>query len=285
MRVSIRDIQKMKADHEPIVMITAYDATSARLSEAAGVPILLVGDSLGMVIQGHDVPVPVTLDHIVYHAEIVTRVTKTALIVGDMPFMSYNVSVEQALTNAGRLMQASGVGAVKMEGGEYLAETIQRVTQAGIPVMAHIGLQPQSVYKVGGMRVQGRDLDGARQLLRDAHAVEAAGAFAVVVESVPVPLAEMITHQLHIPTIGIGAGPACDGQVQVFHDILGLFEEFQPRHTKHYAELGVAIREAVGSYARDVRAGTFPAAENSFTMKDDVLAALQINGADEYASD
>ncbi len=285
MRVSIRDIQKMKADHEPIVMITAYDATSARLSEAAGVPILLVGDSLGMVIQGHDVPVPVTLDHIIYHAEIVTRVTKTALIVGDMPFMSYNVSVEQALTNAGRLMQASGVGAVKMEGGEYLAETIQRVTQAGIPVMAHIGLQPQSVYKVGGMRVQGRDLDGARQLLRDAHAVEAAGAFAVVVESVPVPLAEMITHQLHIPTIGIGAGPACDGQVQVFHDILGLFEEFQPRHTKHYAELGVAIREAVGSYARDVRAGTFPAAENSFTMKDDVLAALQINGADEYASD
>lgn len=283
MRVSIRDIQKMKADREPIVMITAYDATSARLSEAAGVPMLLVGDSLGMVIQGHDVPVPVTLEHIMYHAEIVTRVTDTALIVGDMPFMSYNVSVEQALTNSARLMQASGVGAVKMEGGEYLAETIHRVTQVGIPVMAHIGLQPQSVHKVGGMRVQGRDLDGARQLLRDAQAIEEAGAFAVVLESVPAPLAEMITHKLHIPTIGIGAGAATDGQVQVFHDILGLFEEFTPRHAKHYAELGGVIREAIGNYARDVRERKFPAPENSFNMKDDVLAALQINGADEHA--
>ncbi|MBK8032580.1 MAG: 3-methyl-2-oxobutanoate hydroxymethyltransferase [Chloroflexi bacterium] len=283
MRVSIRDIQKMKADREPIVMITAYDATSARLSEAAGVPMLLVGDSLGMVIQGHDVPVPVTLEHIIYHAEIVTRVTATALIVGDMPFMSYNVSVEQALTNSARLMQASGVGAVKMEGGEYLAETIHRVTQVGIPVMAHIGLQPQSVYKVGGMRVQGRDLDGARQLLRDAQAIEEAGAFAVVLESVPAPLAEMITHKLQIPTIGIGAGAATDWQVQVFHDILGLFEEFTPRHAKHYAELGGVIREAIGNYARDVRERKFPAPENSFNMKDDVLAALQINGADEHA--
>ena len=188
MRITVRDIQKMKDDHEPIVMLTAYDATSARLSEAAGVPMLLVGDSLGMVIQGHETPIPVTLDHIIYHASIVTRVTKQPLVVGDMPFMSYHVSIEQALTNAGRLMQESGVSAIKMEGGESLAETISRVVDAGIPVMAHIGLMPQSVYKVGGMRVQGRDLDSAQQLLRDAHAVQAAGAFAVVLESVPAPL-------------------------------------------------------------------------------------------------
>ncbi|MBE2270293.1 MAG: 3-methyl-2-oxobutanoate hydroxymethyltransferase [Anaerolinea sp.] len=278
MRVNIRDIQKMKADREPIVMITAYDATSARLSEAAGVPLLLVGDSLGMVIQGHDVPIPVTLDHIIYHAEIVTRVTQKALVVGDMPFLSYNVSVEQALTNAARLMQESHVGAVKMEGGEYLAGTIRRLVEVGIPVMAHIGLQPQSVYKVGGMKVQGRDLDGARQLLRDAEAVEQAGAFAVVVESVPAPLADMITRKLHIPTIGIGAGAGCDGQVQVFHDILGMFEDFTPRHTKQYANVGAIMREAIGEYAREVRERKFPAEENSFTMKDDVLAALSANG-------
>jgi 3-methyl-2-oxobutanoate hydroxymethyltransferase len=283
MRVSIRDIQKMKADREPIVMLTAYDATSARLSEAAGVPLLLVGDSLGMVMQGHDVPIPVTLDHIIYHAQIVTRVTQKALIVGDMPFMSYNVSIEQALTNCARLMQESGVEAVKMEGGEYLAETIRRVTQAGIPVMAHIGLQPQSVHQVGGMRVQGRDVETARQLIRDAEAIEQAGAFAVVLESVPAPLAELITQKLRIPTSGIGAGVGCDGQVQVFHDILGLFEDFIPRHTKRYAELGAAIREAVAQYAQDVRERKFPAAENSFTMKEEVLAALRVNGTDEHA--
>ncbi len=286
MRITVRDIQKMKDDHEPIVMLTAYDATSGRLSEAAGVPMLLVGDSLGMVIQGHDVPIPVTLDHIIYHASIVTRVTSKALVVGDMPFMSYHVSVEQALTNAGRLMQESGVEAIKMEGGESLAETISRMVDAGIPVMAHIGLMPQSVYKVGGMRVQGRDLDSAQRLLRDAEAVQAAGAFAVVLESVPAPLAEIITQRLHIPTIGIGAGPHCDGQVQVFHDILGLFEDFVPRHTKQYAHLAGEMREAIGAYLRDVQSHNFPTDENSFTMKDDVLAALRIDhdGKDHAAS-
>jgi 3-methyl-2-oxobutanoate hydroxymethyltransferase len=278
MRLTVRDIQKMKDDGEPIVMLTTYDATSARLSEAAGVPMLLVGDSLGMVIQGHDVPIPVTLDHIIYHASIVTRVTSKALVVGDMPFMSYHVSVEQALTNAGRLMQESGVEAVKMEGGESLAETISRMVDAGIPVMAHIGLMPQSVYKVGGMRVQGRDLDSAQRLLRDAEAIQAAGAFAVVLESVPAPLAQMITERLHIPTIGIGAGPHCSGQVQVFHDIVGLFEDFVPRHTKQYAHLAAEVREAISAYVRDVQARTFPTDENSFTMKDEVLAALRADG-------
>lgn len=283
MRITVRDIQKLKDDGEPIVMLTAYDATSARLSESAGVPMLLVGDSLGMVIQGHEFPIPVTLDHIIYHATIVTRVTTKPLVVGDMPFMSYHVSIEQALTNAGRLMQESGVSAVKMEGGESLAETISRVVDAGIPVMAHIGLMPQSVYKVGGMRVQGRDFDSAQRLLRDADAVQQAGAFAVVLESVPAPLAQMITSRLHIPTIGIGAGPDCSGQVQVFHDIVGLFEEFVPRHTKQYAHLAGEMREAISAYVRDVQARTFPTAENSFTMKDDVLTALRANGADDAA--
>jgi 3-methyl-2-oxobutanoate hydroxymethyltransferase len=280
MRITVRDIQKMKDDREPIVMLTAYDATSARLSEAAGVPMLLVGDTLGMVIQGHELPIPVTLDHIIYHASIVTRVTKQALVVGDMPFMSYHVSIEQALTNTGRLMQESGVSAIKMEGGESLAETISRVVDAGIPVIGHIGLMPQSVNQVGGFRVQGRDLDSAQQLLRDAHAVQAAGAFAIVLESVPAPLAQMITERLHIPTIGIGAGPNCDGQVQVFHDILGLFEEFLPRHTKQYAHLSVDIREAISAYVHDVQTRSFPTAENSFTMKEDVLSALRADGSD-----
>jgi 3-methyl-2-oxobutanoate hydroxymethyltransferase len=284
MRVTVRDIQKMKDDHEPIVMLTAYDASSARLSETAGVPMLLVGDTLGMVIQGHEFPIPVTLDHIIYHASIVTRVTKQALVVGDMPFMSYHVSVEQALMNCGRLMQESGVNAVKMEGGESLAETISRVVDAGIPVMGHIGLMPQSVYKVGGFRVQGRDLDTAQQVLRDAQAIQEAGVFAVVLESVPAPLAQIITDRLHIPTIGIGAGASCDGQVQVFHDILGLFEEFVPRHTKQYAQIGAQIREAIGAYVRDVQSRAFPTAENSFTMKEDVLTALRANGADDAAA-
>ncbi len=280
MRITVRDIQKMKAEQQPIVMLTSYDAMSARVSEAAGVPMLLVGDTLGMVIQGHEFPIPVTLDHIIYHASIVTRVTNKALVVGDMPFMSYHVSIEQALTNAGRLMQESGVNAIKMEGGESLAATIDRVVDAGIPVMGHIGLMPQSVYKVGGFRVQGRDLDTAKQLIRDAQAVQDAGAFAVVLESVPAELAELITGRLHIPTIGIGAGAACDGQVQVFHDILGLFDEFVPRHTKQFAQLGNAMREAVGAYVSEVQAGSFPTAENSFTMKPEIIAALRTDGED-----
>lgn len=283
MRTTIRDIQKRKADGEPIVMVTAYDAMTARLSEAAGIDFLLVGDSLGVVVQGNETPIPVTLDHIIYHSQIVMRATQKALVVGDMPFMSYTISPEQALTNVARLVQESNVGAVKMEGGEYLAETIRRVVEVGIPVMGHIGLQPQSVNKVGGMRVQGRDLDTARRLLRDAQAVQDAGAFSIVLESVPAPLAQMITERLHIPTIGIGAGAQCDGQVQVFHDIFALFEGFVPRHTKHYVDVGKIIREGLETYAQEVRSRVFPAAENSFTMKDDVLTALRSNGTEDGA--
>lgn len=279
MRNTVRDFQKMKADGVPITMLTAYDASSARLAEAAGIPVILVGDSLGAVVQGHEFPIPVTLDHIIYHATIVTRVTTSPLIVGDLPFMTYSVSPEQALTNAARLMQEAGVSAVKLEGGEFIAPTIHRMVQAGIPVMAHIGLQPQSVYQVGGLKAQGRDVDSAKQLLRDAEAVQEAGAFGVVIEAVPAPLGEMITKRLEIPTIGIGAGPHCDGQVQVFHDILGLFDAFIPRHTRRYATVGDIIKTALEQYRGDVESHAFPTSEQSFTMKKDVLAALE--SADE----
>jgi 3-methyl-2-oxobutanoate hydroxymethyltransferase len=275
MRLTVRDILKLKHEGTPIAMVTAYDASSARLAEAAGFSVLLVGDSLGMVVQGHDLPIPVTLEHMIYHASIVARVTRKPLIVGDLPFMTYSVSPEQALTNAARLIQEGGAGAVKLEGGEAFAPTIRRLVDAGIPVMGHVGLMPQSVHKVGGMRVQGRDLDAARQLIRDAQLVEAAGAFAVVVESVPAPLAEIVTQRLSIPTIGIGAGPHCAGQVQVFHDLLGLYAEFVPRHTRQYAKLGEAAQAALAEYRADVEQGAFPTDEHSFTMKDEVLAALR----------
>ena len=284
MRTTIRDFKRMKDEGQPIAMITAYDAMSAQISQAAGVAAILVGDSLGSVVQGHDTPIPVRLEHIIYHASIVVRLTQTPLIVGDMPFMTYSVSAEQALINAGRLVQDAGVGAIKLEGGEAFAPTIQRLVVAGIPVMAHIGLTPQSVHKMGGMRVQGKDLDTARQLLRDAETVEAAGAFAVVLEGVPAPLAEMITERLHIPTIGIGAGPHCSGQIQVFHDLFGLLEGHLPRHAKQYAQVGAIMREALSAYVNDVQQHTFPTQEHSFTMKDDVLSALQTNGVDGRAS-
>jgi len=265
----------MKADKQPITMLTAYDATSARVSEAADVPMLLVGDSLGMVVQGHDSTIPVTLEHMIYHTEIVTRVTEQALIVADMPFMTYSVSTEQALTNAARLMQNSGAGAVKVEGGAFIAPTIERLTQAGIPVMGHIGLTPQSIKQLGGFRVQGRDLDRARTLIRDAEAVQAAGAFAIVLELVPIELAQIITERLEIPTIGIGAGGGCDGQVQVFHDILALFDNFLPRHAKQYAQIGNLMQAAIEQYTAEVCEGDFPTAENGFKLSAEVLEALR----------
>ena len=282
MRLTIRDIQKMKGSGERIVMLTAYDALSGRVSEAAGVPMLLVGDTLGMVIQGHDSTIPVKLEHIIYHAEIVTRVTQRPLVVGDMPFMTYSVSPEEALRNAGQLMQEGGVGAIKLEGGEHIAPTIKQIVQAGIPVMAHIGLTPQSVNEFGGFRVQGKEVKTAQQLLRDAEAVQEAGAFAVVLELVTAPLSQMITERLEIPTIGIGAGPGCDGQVQVFHDILALYDAFVPKHTKRYADIGGQMRTAVESYVHEVQAGTFPTEANSFSMSEDVLVALrnaEVNGS------
>jgi 3-methyl-2-oxobutanoate hydroxymethyltransferase len=275
MRLTIRDIQKMKTAGERIAMLTAYDATSAYLSEAAGVPMLLVGDSMGMVIQGHNSTIPVTLDHIIYHSSIVVRSTQHALIVGDLPFMTYKASIEQAMGNAARLMQEGGVSAVKLEGGEYIAATIDRIVQAGIPVMAHIGLTPQSVNQFGGFRVQGKDKDTAEQLMCDAQAVQDAGAFAVVLELVPAPLAQEITDRLKIPTIGIGAGQYCSGQVQVFHDLLGLHPSFGPRHAKKYADAGQVMQDALKTYVQEVQSGQFPTAENSSSMSEEILAEIR----------
>jgi 3-methyl-2-oxobutanoate hydroxymethyltransferase len=275
MRLTIRDIQKMKTQGEPIVMLTAYDATSAHICEAAGVPAILVGDSLGMVIQGRDSTVPVTLDQMIYHASIVTRVTEKSLVIGDMPFLSYNVSLEQALTNSARMMQEAGVGAVKVEGGESIAPTIARIVEVGIPVMAHVGLTPQSVNQFGGFRVQGKEVESAKKLIRDAEAVQDAGAFAVVLELVPAQLAQIVSERLQIPTIGIGGGVHCDGQVQVFHDILGMYPAWGPRHSREFARVGQAMQDGVSQYVAEVKARQFPTDSNSSFMKDEILEALR----------
>ncbi len=274
-RLTIRDIQKLKDNGEPIVMLTAYDAPSARLAEQADIPALLVGDSLGMVVQGRDSTVQVRLEHMIYHAEIVARVTQRPLVIGDLPFMTYKISTEQALTNAARMMQESGVSAVKLEGGQWLAPTIQRIVSSGIPVMGHIGLTPQSVNQFGGFRVQGRELDSAYQLVKDALALQAAGAFGIVLELVPAPLSAYISKLLRIPTIGIGAGGGCDGQVQVYHDLLALAGEFLPKHAKPYDQIGQHIRTALQQYAQEVKARQFPTDSQSFTLKDEVLEALR----------
>ncbi len=275
MRMTVRDIQKMKTESQPISMLTAYDAISARLAETAGVEMILVGDTLGMVVQGHDSTIPVTLDQMIYHAEIVARVTQKPLIVGDMPFMSVQVSAEQALANCARMMQEARVTCVKVEGGEFMAPTIARLTEAGIPVMAHIGLTPQSVHKFGGFRVQGKEVETAQQVIRDAHAVEDAGAFALVLELTPAPLSQIITERLHIPTIGIGAGRYCDGQVQVFHDILDLYQVFLPKHTKQYAKVGDLILKGIQDFVQEVQKREFPTEKQSFNMNQEELAALR----------
>jgi 3-methyl-2-oxobutanoate hydroxymethyltransferase len=274
MRLTIRDIQKMRDDSQRIPVITAYDAPSARLCENASIPMLLVGDSLGMVVQGYTDPIPVKLEHIIYHAEIVSRVTQKPLIVADLPFMTY-ATPEQALFNAGRLMQEGRVSAVKLEGGVKFAPTIRAIVDAGIPVMAHIGLTPQSINQFGGFKVQGKDIETARHLIQDALAIQEAGAFAVVVELVPTKLAKFITDLLRIPTIGIGAGYGCSGQVQVYHDILTLFSEFLPKHTRRYVDAGGLIQTALAQYKADVLSESFPTDENSFTMNDSVIDTLK----------
>ena len=263
MKTTIRTIQQKKDSGQPIVMLTAYDYTSAKIAASAGVDILLVGDSLGMVILGYETTLPVTLDEIIYHTKAVVRGAPEPLVVADMPFMTYQVSPEQALTNAGRVMQQSGAQAVKLEGGMHMAATVHRLVEVGIPVMAHIGLTPQSVNQFGGWRVQGRSLAEAERLLADAEALAEAGAFSIVLELVPIELAAKISRTIGIPTIGIGAGPHCDGQVQVWHDILGLFEDFLPKHARRYATIGATIRTAVSAYAEDVRSGAFPTETNA----------------------
>jgi 3-methyl-2-oxobutanoate hydroxymethyltransferase len=257
-KVRVPDLAKMKERGERIVMLTSYDATMARLFDRAGIDVLLVGDSLGHVILGLETTIPVTLEAIIHHTQAVTRGAERALVVADMPFLSYQIAPEQAMRNAARLFQEGGAAAVKLEGGRAVAQTIQKLTAAGLPVMGHVGLTPQHVHRLGGMRQQARDDDAAQELIRDALALEDAGAFAVVLEAIPDAVADAVTSQLHIPTIGIGAGPHCDGQVLVSYDVLGLFDTFVPRFVKQYAHLGDLILNAAEHYAEDVRHGIYP---------------------------
>ncbi len=271
MRVTIRRIRAMKRKGEKIPMITAYDSTSARIVEEAGIPLILVGDSVGQWMLGHETTVPVTMEDMVHHVRAVVRGTEKAHIVGDMPFMSYQADVSQAIHNAGRLMQEGGAQSVKLEGGGRVAETVRRIVLTGIPVMGHIGFTPQSLNQLGGYRIQGKTPKAAARLMEDAVALEDAGAYSIVLEMVPAPVAALITARVSVPTIGIGAGAGCDGQVQVFHDLLGLLTDFVPKHTRRYAELGDTIRSAVSEYIEDVNAGRFPSEEESHGMEDGVL--------------
>ncbi len=275
MRVTINNIKGMKERGEKISMLTAYDYAFAKIIDEAGIPIILVGDSLGMVMLGYESTIPVTLEEMLHHTRAVVRGTKQALVVGDMPFMTYHTNTAEALHNAARFLQEGGAQAVKLEGGVRMADTIKKVVECGIPVMAHIGLTPQSIHQLGGFKVQGKTPESASRLLQDALAVEEAGAFAVVLESVPTPLARLVTEKLHIPTIGIGAGEWCDGQVQVVSDILGLFTDFVPRHAKQYTHLADIIKAAVGDYISEVQSGSFPTVKQSYTMDETIIEGLR----------
>jgi 3-methyl-2-oxobutanoate hydroxymethyltransferase len=260
--VTVRDVRAFKQRGEKFAMLTAYDAPIARLLDEAGIPILLVGDTLGMMVLGYDSTVPVTMDDMVHHVRAVVRGRRNALVVGDMPFMSYQASIDDGLRNAGRLLKEGGAHAVKLEGGGRVLDLVAALTHAGIPVMGHLGLTPQSVNQLGGYPVQGRD-EQAHEIMRDAKDLQAAGVFAIVLEAVPAELGKRITASLDVPTIGIGAGPDCDAQVLVLHDFLGITERV-PRFVKRYAELGETITEAARSFAADVAAGTFPDDDHSY---------------------
>jgi 3-methyl-2-oxobutanoate hydroxymethyltransferase len=263
-KITVPHIVKMKQRGEKITCLTAYDYATARILDEAGVEMLLVGDSLGCVVQGNSNTLAVTMEEMIYHTRAVVRGRKRALVIGDMPFMSYQLNKEQALQNAGRFLKEAGAEAVKLEGGVTMLETIRAIVNAGIPVMGHVGLTPQSVHQFGGYKVQGRDANRRAMVLRDALAVEEGGAFAVVLEGMPVDLAQEITERLAIPTIGIGAGVHCDGQVLVIHDMLGLFDDFTPKFVKRYADVKSAVSGAVQDFIGDVKGRKFPAEEHSF---------------------
>jgi len=255
-------------------MLTAYDASFAGLIDAAGIDMVLVGDSLGMVLLGYDSTIPVTMEEMLHHCRAASRGVKRAVLVGDMPFMSYQVSESEAITNAGRFLKEAGCDAVKLEGGTEVCDTVKAIVKAGIPVMGHIGLTPQTASQLGGYKVQGRDADSARLLLQSARDLEAAGAFAIVLECIPAQLSEAITSTVAMPTIGIGAGKHCDGQVLVTHDMVGMFEKFIPSFVKQYVNLAPQIKKAVGAYRQEVKNGNFPAEEHSFAMQLDILSLL-----------
>ena len=273
MRLRTTALKGMKESRTPIICITAYDYQIASLVEQAGIDVILVGDSLGNVVLGYDSTVPVTLDEMVHHTKAVMRGSKSALVVADMPFLTYNLSVENSLRNAGRLIQEGGAQAVKIEGGQAVVETVHRLTEIGIPVMGHLGLTPQSVHQMGGYLIQGRTLTDAKKLMDDAKMLEQSGAFAIVLEGVPTELAKIITQDVSIPTIGIGAGENCDGQIQVINDILG-FSSRYPKHSKQYADMNAVILQALNDYSHEVRMREFPTSGHGSHMDPSILSDL-----------
>jgi len=275
-RVTIHTLRQMKERGEKIAMLTAYDASFARLFDEAGADVLLVGDSLGMVVQGHDTTLPVTLEEMAYHCRAVVRGASRAHVVGDMPFGSYQASLEQGVANAAKLMKEGGCHSVKLEGGAVHAELVRRLVSAGIPVMGHIGLTPQSFHQLGGFKVQGRDSGGRERLLADALALEEAGVYAIVLEAIPSDIAREITETVSVPTIGIGGGVSCDGQVLVSYDMLGMDETFKPRFVRRFATLGQTIKDATAAYVSEVRSGTFPSDAESFAVSEKRAADPQL---------
>lgn len=274
-RLSIHKLKEWKGQGKRFAMVTAYDFPTARLAEQAGIPVILVGDSLGSVVLGYESTIPVTMEEMLHHTKAVVRATERAIVVADMPFMSYQASPDEAMTNAGRMLKEGGATAVKLEGGSHVVPLVRRMVECGIPVMGHLGLTPQSIHQLGGHKVQGKTPAAAAKLIADARALEEAGAFAIVLETIPAPLAKMVTERLTIPTIGIGAGPYCDGQVQVLHDLLGIYDDQRVlKHAKRYAVLGAEIREALRRYAAEVESGAFPTAEHSFEMDEATLREL-----------
>ena len=273
-RVTTADFRRMKQEGQPIAMLTAYDYPTATLVDASGIDAILVGDSLGNVVLGYDSTVPVTMEDIIHHLRAVTRGANRAMVIGDLPFLSYHISREESVRNAGRLMQEGLAQAVKLEGGREVAETVRAITAAGIPVMGHLGLTPQSVHQLGGFKVQGKDGEAARKLLEDAKALEQAGAFAIVLECIPQQLAGVLTEALSIPTIGIGAGGRCDGQVLVINDLLGMFSDFTPKFVKQYANLKEQIIQACAAYKDEVKGRVFPEPQHVFNMAEEELKKI-----------
>ena len=274
-RVSITDLQKMRDRGKPIAMVTAYDYPTARLADQASIPAVLVGDSLGMVVLGYDSTIPVTMEDMIHHGSAVVRGVERAHVVVDMPFGAYQGGWQDAMRNAVRLMKETGCDSVKLEGGVRVAEAVRRLVEAGIPVMGHVGLTPQSVNQLGGFRVQGKTPREAVAVIQDARALEEAGAYAIVLETVPAALAHMVTQRLRVPTIGIGAGPFCSGQVQVLHDMLGLYDDFQPKHARRFVEGGAQLRDAIERYRVAVEDGEFPTADESFYMDERALKLIE----------
>jgi 3-methyl-2-oxobutanoate hydroxymethyltransferase len=274
-KTTVKDFREMKGSGRKMSMLTAYDVSMARLLDSAGADALLVGDSLGMVVLGYDSTLPVTMEQMLHHAGAVSRGAQRAIVIADMPFGSYQVSVEQAVANGIRFLKEAGCAAVKLEGGAEVCDAVRALVRAGVPVMGHIGLTPQTAGQLGGFKVQGKDMAAARRLLADAKALEDAGVFSMVVESVPAALAAVITAAVQVPTIGIGAGPHCDGQVLVTNDMLGLFEKFTPKFVKQYVNLAPEIKKAVQCFITEVESGTFPASEHSFASSEDFSSLLE----------